>query len=64
MFESDPFHVRRCLPHRLHRYMIAKETTNVESSADVSAAFAQASGGKPYITKNELYGALSEEQAS
>lgn len=38
------------------RFMISKETENVQSSEEIENAFrAIAAGERPYVTKNELY---------
>lgn len=38
------------------RFMISKETENVQSSEEIENAFrAITAGDRPYVTKNELY---------
>lgn len=44
-------------------FMIRKESSNVESSADVAKAFGAAAGDKPYITADELRKTCTPEQA-
>lgn len=45
-------------------FMISRETENVKSSEEIESAFrALSSEGKPYVTKEELYQNLTQEQA-
>lgn len=44
-------------------FMISRMTVNVESASEVTNAFRAAAGDKPYVTKAELYKALTQEQA-
>lgn len=44
-------------------FMISRETENVESATEVMNAFRAAAADKPYVTRAELYKALSQEQA-
>lgn len=44
-------------------FMINRMTENVESATEVMNAFRAAAGDKPYVTRPELYKALTQEQA-